>query len=138
MRPESALQRDIRDALRWRGIQSVHVPNGAVLAGDGKQRAMQMVALKRDGLMPGFPDLILFHPVVASVGFVEVKCEGNTLTPNQVECHAWLRSLGHPVAVCRSVADLEETIHEWGWCEARPIGQVVAPIIGRLAKAVGR
>lgn len=50
MKPESAIQRQIRAYLTARGIESVHVPNGAVLAGDAKSRAIQMNAMKRDGL----------------------------------------------------------------------------------------
>lgn len=114
MKPESAIQQQIRSYLTARGIKSVHVPNGAVLAGDAKKRAIQMNALKRDGLCVGFPDLLAFAPK-GEIGFIEVKVEGNKLSPAQEDCHEWLICLGHKVSVCRSIADVEETLAAWGW-----------------------
>lgn len=114
MKPESAIQRQIRAYLTARGIESVHVPNGAVLAGDARSRAIQMNAMKRDGLRVGFPDLIAFCPK-GRIGFIEVKVEGQKLSPNQADVHEWLICLGHKVSVCRSIADVEETLEAWGW-----------------------
>ena len=114
MRPESRLQRDLRVYLHWRGYRSVAVPNGATLRGDAKERAIQMANLKRDGLCVGFPDLIVFGHS-ARVGFIEVKCEGEKLRDTQVEVNAWMTGWGHNVAVCRSTADIDETLDAWGW-----------------------
>lgn len=115
MKPESAIQRQVIAYLRGRGIAAVAVPNGAQLAGDGKARAMQMNAMKRDGLMVGFPDLILFRPAIPVCGFVEVKVEGGKLSEAQGKTITWLQSLGHPVAVVRSIEDIEDTLLAWGW-----------------------
>ncbi len=114
MRAESIVQRAIRAQLKALGFDSVHVPNGSVLAGDKIRRARQMIALKADGLMPGFPDLIVFAND-GRVGFVEVKQEGAYQQPNQKACQAWLESLGHDYAVCRSAQDASDTLREWGW-----------------------
>ncbi len=106
MRPETALQRQMRNYLSLKGLRTVAVPNGSVLAGDGKSRAIQMASLKRDGLTPGFPDLIVFGKG-GRVGFIEVKCEGNYQTASQKECERWLTEFGQPVTVCRSIADID-------------------------------
>lgn len=113
MRPETILQRDIRKRLALRGLRSVAVPNGATLRGDGRERAIQMANLKRDGLCVGFPDLIVFGP--GRIGFIEVKCEGEKLRDTQVEVSDWLTAWGQDVAVCRSQDDVDETLRKWNW-----------------------
>lgn len=115
MKPESALQRTIREYLALNGIDSVSVPNGSHLAGDPSARARQMNAMKADGLRPGFPDLLLYPRRIAAVGHFEIKTEGGKLSDNQKDCIAWLQSRGHRVAVIRSVEDAEDTLTEWGW-----------------------
>lgn len=114
MRPETQLQRSIRDRLAIRGFDSVHVPNGAVLKGDKLQRARQMNALKRDGLRPGYPDLIVYGKQ-GRIGHIEVKVEGNYQTDEQKRCEQWLKDMGHKYAVCRSQEDVDETLKQWGW-----------------------
>jgi hypothetical protein len=113
MRPETALQIAIMAEMRKHGVEPIHVPNGAVLAGDGKARAIQMNALKRAGLRVGFPDLVALMPL-GRVGFIEVKCEGEKLTDKQAEVHEWMLAMGHKVAVCRSVQGVRDTLAEWG------------------------
>lgn len=114
MRGETRLQREIRKHLAFRGFRSVACSNGAVLAGNAKQRAIQMNVLKSAGLTPGYPDLIVYGPD-GRVGHIEVKLEGETLEPKQVEVHAWLTEWGQRVAVCRSLVDVDETLCAWGW-----------------------
>lgn len=41
----------------------IAIPNGAVLAGDARRRAMQMHRLKAEGLRAGVPDLFLAKPI---------------------------------------------------------------------------
>ena len=114
MRPETILQRAIRARLTARGLVSVHVPNGATLSGDGKQRAIQMANLKKDGLLPGMADLLVYGQH-GRMGHIECKCEGEKQTDTQVECERWLTAWGHKYAVCRSQDDVDETLREWGW-----------------------
>ena len=111
---ERQIQRAILDHLYSKGIWAVHVPNGSVLAGDSGRRARQMNALKADGLRPGFPDLIVYGPQ-GRIGHLEIKKEGVKQQPSQVDCEARLKALGQHYAVCRSVADVDETLAEWGW-----------------------
>lgn len=114
MRAETRLQRDIRHYLQVCGFRSVAVPNGATLAGNAKQRAIQMANLKRDGLTVGFPDLIIFGP--NRIGFIEVKLEGEYASDKQMEVEDWLTGFaGQKYAVCRSLEDVKETLEEWQW-----------------------
>lgn len=114
MRPEAALQRQIKRLLEKLGYRAVACSNGAVLAGNAKQRAIQMNTLKAMGLLPGFPDLIVYGHE-GKIGHMEVKQEGEQLDPKQVECHAWMTEQGHLVAVVRSLEDVTDTLGDWGW-----------------------
>ena len=111
---EKVVQREVIAYLHARGIATAHVPNGSVLAGDAKARAMQVNALKKAGMRVGFPDLIC----IASggrTGFMEIKREGEKLGEHQIHWAGALEHLGHNFAVVRSVADAEETLVKWGW-----------------------
>jgi hypothetical protein len=111
---EKSIQRSVIAYLRARGIDAVHVPNGSVLAGGPKERAMQVNALKANGMRPGFPDLIC----IASggrVGFMEVKREGEKQSEAQMHWQGGLEFLGHKYAVVRSIDDAAETLERWGW-----------------------
>lgn len=112
--PESALQRDIIQYLSVLGIWAVHVPNGSKLAGTPEQRARAGARLKADGLVPGFPDLVLYGSGGA-IGHIEVKAEGGRHEGTQKACQQRLEALGHRYAVCRSLADVDETLEGWGW-----------------------
>lgn len=114
MRPETALQRSMLKHLTGKGLKAAHVPNGAVLAGDPDRRARQMKSLKLDGLMVGFPDLIVFADC-GRCGFIEVKTEGSKQSDHQLAVQGWLDAWGHKYAVCRSLADVDETLATWGW-----------------------
>lgn len=111
---ERMVQRAIIKEVAKMGFRTAHVPNGAQLAGGSGSRARQMNALKGDGLLVGFPDLILFADI-PDIGFLEVKKEGGTQNDNQVKVQAWMDSDGHKYAVVRSVEDTIETLKEWGW-----------------------
>lgn len=114
MRPETLLQRRIKRLLEKLGYRVVHVPNGAVLAGNAKQRAIQMNSLKANGLTVGFPDLLVYGGD-RKLGHIEVKLEGEAQSENQVKVQGWLEAWGHKYAVCRSLEDVPDTLEAWGW-----------------------
>ena len=95
---------------RTRGIDErllVAVPNGSVLAGDSRQRAIQMAKLKATGFRVGFPDLMLLEQRLGSEHlffglFIEMKKPGNKPTKEQAEYHDLLRRAGYNVVVCWS------------------------------------
>lgn len=119
MREETRLQRQIRDYLELKGFRTVHVPNGAIFAGTQIQRAIQWNSLKRSGVCPGFPDLIVYGPD-RFIGHIEVKCEGEYASDDQMEVEHWLSDYGHLYAICRSLMDVDETLERWGWRQTGP------------------
>jgi hypothetical protein len=114
VRAETALQREIRAHLQDKGLRVVAVPNGAVLGGGAAKRARQMNSLKSDGLCVGFPDLLVYGEG-RRIGHIEVKLEGEKQSATQLDCEGWLTAMGHDYAVCRSLADVDETLVKWGW-----------------------
>lgn len=114
MQPERLIQRAVRARFKYHGFETVSVPNGSVLAGDQLKRARQMSTLKADGLLPGFSDLLVYG-TDGRVGHCEVKTEGGRQQPSQKAVQAWLESIGHLYAICRSTADVDETLARWGW-----------------------
>lgn len=110
---EKDIQRDVIRYLHARGLTTAAVPNGAMLAGDGRSRARQMNMLKATGLRPGFPDLIILWPL-GGVGFMEIKREGGRQSEGQIHWQGCLEFIGHRYAIVRSIEDAEETLKEWG------------------------
>ncbi len=114
---EKDIQRAIVAYLRLARIFVAAIPNGAVLAGDAKRRAIQSNALKRSGMVPGVADLMLIQRTAdgSRVGFFEVKREGGKMSPEQIlfsdQCTDWRI----PFAVVRSIDDVEESLRAWGW-----------------------
>lgn len=108
------MQRVIRKRLAVYGLESVAIPNGAVLRGDPEQRARQMRQLKLDGLKPGMADLLVYGKG-GRIGHIEVKCEGKYQQAEQRKVQQWLTEWGHLYAVCRSQEDVDETLQKWGW-----------------------
>jgi hypothetical protein len=114
---EAAIQKDVRAYLSLLGIDSLAIPNGAVLAGDKASRCRQMAKLKATGLMPGAADLLLLdRRFVRRVGFFEIKREGGRLEASQKAFADLCESVWHiPYAVVRSLNDVAETLAQWGW-----------------------
>lgn len=112
--PESEVQQDIVRFLRGAGLFPMAVPNGAKIAGTAKQRAMRVAFMKKEGMVPGAPDLIVFGKQ-GQVGTIEVKAKGGTARRTQKDCQERLESLGHRYALCRSVDDVKAALGEWGW-----------------------
>lgn len=110
---EREVQRQIVRGLRKLGMIVHHSPNGAHLAGDSWSRMKQSAALKADGCMDGFPDLI-----VLSAGrccLIEVKREGGALSDDQVRfADACNRSFVPCFAVCSLDMALDK-LRGLGW-----------------------
>lgn len=114
MKPESVIQRDVRKYLTKLGLTSVAVPNGSHLAGDKLARIKQVAAMKADGMLPGFPDLMVLGSH-GRTGYLEVKTPKGTVSQAQANVKVMLERMGHKVAVVRSVDDTREALKTWGW-----------------------
>ena len=115
---ERVIQRDIIKALRQLGIRSVHVPNGANLAGDAGARMRQMAALRADGVLPGWPDLLIWKPAPGLpplFGVLEVKRPGGVLSDDQLSVQASLLRDGWSYRAVSSVVDALQAVRAWGW-----------------------
>ena len=79
------------------------IPNGSVLAGDNRHRAIQMARLKAQGLRPGIPDLAL---PISRRGFAALFIEMKSTRPDareteeQIAWRAWLNAHGNHAVVC--------------------------------------
>ncbi len=80
----------------------VMIPNGAVLAGDAKHRAMQMARMKRQGFKDGVFDYFL---PVGSCGYpglwLEMKrSRRGIISSEQSEFQQLMQSLGWATSIC--------------------------------------
>lgn len=114
MKPESVIQRAVRQRLALRGYKAVAVPNGAHLAGDKLSRLKQVAAMKADGMKPGFPDLIVLGKN-GLVGFIEVKTPKGSVSLAQRDCRAELERDCHKYAIVRDAAEVDQVLLQWGW-----------------------
>jgi hypothetical protein len=105
---ERAIQIAIRDALRWHGIRSRHVPNG------GKRSVVAGRRLRQEGMVAGFPDLIVWVPG-GRIGFLEIKAAKGRVSEAQEREIAQLREDGFPAEVVRSVDEALAAVRKWGW-----------------------
>ena len=90
------------------GIPITHTAN------EGKRSVAYGARLKRMGLRPGFPDLLITRARGGYHGFaIEMKYGKNKPTPDQIE---WLRRLsseGYATAVCYTATDAINLIEKY-------------------------
>ncbi len=112
---ERTVQRDIIKALRSLGLRCIHIPNGVGLKGTPEERMRQGIARRRDGVVTGFPDLLIIKPgnPFARFGLLEVKREGGSLSQEQIICMANMERDGVAVAAVCTVEGALQTIREW-------------------------
>lgn len=104
--PERALQMAVADLLRLARIPFTHCANE-------RKDAIETKRLKREGVMPGVFDVLIFLPG-GQVAWCELKAPGGSLTRNQRAFGAMLDSLGHRWAVVRSLGGMVEQLKAWG------------------------
>ena len=88
------------------------VPNGSVLAGNPRQRGMQMNKLKATGLKLGCPDLFII--IRGTIFAVEVKTDTGKLSDNQRTACDKIIAAGAIWGVVRSVGDVERLLVDNG------------------------
>lgn len=69
--------------------------------------------MKNRGLRPGVPDMCII-PKVGPVCFIELKADKNDPTEAQENWLAKLPEYGCPVAVCRSLDDVQQFLFRTG------------------------
>jgi hypothetical protein len=104
----------------------MHIPSGAVFAGDKAKRMRQAAKLKAQGWQPGYPDLMMFHAEGVHsmshrngwghryVGLaIELKVWPNKPTDDQIAVHAMLVDAGWNVATCYGIDDVTRVAKEY-------------------------
>lgn len=101
------------------------VPNG------GKRSKTEAARLKAEGVLPGYPDLLIDEPRVGYHGLrIEMKRErgpkgGTAHTPttaDQRRVHALLRARGYGVSVCYGAAEAIAVIEDYLALPPDPLG----------------
>lgn len=89
----------------------IMIPNGAVLAGDERQRAIAMARMKRQGFRPGVFDYILAIPVEPYPGlWIELKRQKlGVVSDEQKKFLVSMEAMGWATAIAK------------GWDEARAV-----------------
>lgn len=104
MKPECKLQISCVD---WFKLKYGNKKLGCIVhvANEGSRTAKTGGILKRKGMAPGFPDLIIFKRGSARVLMIELKTTraGSGLSENQLEFHSLMRDLGQIIFVCRTI-----------------------------------
>ncbi|GAA4827267.1 hypothetical protein GCM10023232_26900 [Sphingosinicella ginsenosidimutans] len=100
---ERAIQRHMLVMVRrlFPDCMIAHVPNG------GRRGKLEAAHLKADGVLPGFPDLIITWP--GGAAFPEVKDRDGAVSASQKEVLATLHSQGHACGVFRH----DRTLHDF-------------------------
>ena len=98
---ESVEQEELVRILKRLRVPYFAVPNG------GSRRTVEAAALKRQGVVPGVPDLILPGPDARwrCLALEMKRAQGGYLSPEQVEMHQWLQACGWRVLVCYGCDD---------------------------------
>jgi hypothetical protein len=88
-----------------------HSANELPIGTDAARRAVAKA--KRNGMQPGFPDIVVVAPE-ANVMFFEVKAEGGRESPAQRDLRLRAESMGHRWAVVMSQDDAVAALRQWG------------------------
>lgn len=90
--------------LQHPDVRIFHIPNG------GKRHIKTAVQMKREGVVPGVPDL--YAPAWRL--WVEMKRQrGATVSAAQKDWHKYLRGLGDTVLVCKGAEDAIAQVTAW-------------------------
>ena len=88
-------------ALIW------HTPNG------GWRDPREAAKLKRMGVLPGIPDIIVFMEGAFAFS-LECKTQRGTLSDDQKNVHSIMRLLGFKVATVRGIDESRQALASWG------------------------
>ncbi len=107
---EAAIQIAIKQRLTYLGCFVAHVPNAGKRTSGGGYR------LKREGMVTGFPDLLIYRN--GHHALLEVKRPGyspSDVSDAQREIHATLARQGFPVAIVTGQDEAIRALEAMGW-----------------------
>lgn len=109
---EGPIHRSILAYLRLRFPKALihHSANEIGLQGDAVAR--QIAKAKRNGMVKGFPDIMVITGPGPGMYF-EAKAPGGRLDKDQQAVHDHLRDLGQLVAVVRSIDEVQAKLEQW-------------------------
>jgi hypothetical protein len=84
----------------------IHVPNG------GSRDVREAVKLKKMGVVPGVPDLLVFAANAFLFG-LEIKTKTGKLSAHQHGFQSAMRALGFKVATVRGISEAREALAGW-------------------------
>lgn len=119
---ERDVQRQVIQLLSVKGYLVTHVPNGIPVLADTVTRARVINTMKKDGLRPGFPDLLVFSRQ-GGVGCIEVKRPGKRnhknagLEADQLWWKDELVKRGINWARIDCLDDVDTVLRGWGWAQ---------------------
>ena len=114
--PEDRLSIETAIFLRCMTIEKklratwTHIPHE--VGGGGKLAAIRMALAKAMGLIKGSADFVFVWP--DGGGWIELKTEKGSLSPQQRDFRDWCVATGCRHAVCRTVEEVVQTLTEWG------------------------
>jgi hypothetical protein len=92
-------------------------------AANGERRDIKTGArLKNMGVRPGVPDLILFSPV-GKIHLLELKRNGENLSPSQEEFRGWAIRTGVPFVIAHSFDEALIALDAWDALKIRIGGE---------------
>ena len=108
-------------SARWLALKlpktfmALHIPN------EGRRSWAEGKRMKARGLVAGAPDWLVVgwspRDAWGAIGFawaIELKSAKGTLSPAQKAFHKRLETCGVPVAICRSLEEIEAALKGWG------------------------
>ena len=108
-RPEEMLQKAVAqflDLALLPGAVYFHVPNQR-----GTRKRWENALLKALGVKAGIPDIVVVY--AARAFFIELKAPGRLASKIQKDMHAQLGDAGCPVAVCKTLPEVEGVLAAW-------------------------
>lgn len=93
----------------------IHIPNGAVLAGDAREKAIQMARMKRQGFRVGTFDYLLAIPVEPYPGlWIELKRRVlGIVSDEQKRFKSSMEAMGWATAICKGWDQAKEMIEHY-------------------------
>lgn len=108
---EETLHRMVADYLAL-AIQAPDWWSTFPMGGGGKARGGK---LKASGAKAGIPDVLIIQAGTGKAHWIELKTDKGRVSPAQVNTGACLLVAGCPVAVCRSLDEVQAMLVHWGF-----------------------